>query len=88
MVVIAMTREMGSGGREVAQRAAEEMGLALVLHEVIERDLARRLDVPETAIHRRFEGGAALLERWRVGAGAWRTTRRRRSIRWRSVATC
>jgi cytidylate kinase len=67
MAVIAMTREMGSGGGEVAQRAAEEMGLALALHEVVERDLAHRLEVPQTVIHRRFEGGAGLLERWQVG---------------------
>jgi cytidylate kinase len=67
MTIIAMTREMGSGGREVAQRVADAMGLALVLHEVVERGLARRLEVPQTVIHRRFEGGAGLLERWQVG---------------------
>jgi cytidylate kinase len=67
MPVIAMTREMGSGGREVAQRVAEEMGLALVLHEVVEHDLARRLAVPQIAIHRRFEGGAGLRDRWQLG---------------------
>lgn len=68
MAVIAMMREMGSGGREVAQRVADEMGLALILHEVVERDLAHRLDVPEAVIHRRLEGGAGLRERWQVGA--------------------
>jgi cytidylate kinase len=66
MPVIAMTREMGSGGREVAQRVCEDMGLTLVLHELVERDLAERLQVPERAVHHRFEGGATLRERWQI----------------------
>ena len=69
MPVIAMTREMGSGGREVAQRLAHEMGWTLVLHELVEHDLAERLQVPESAVHRRFEGGATLRERWQIGSG-------------------
>jgi cytidylate kinase len=68
MPVIAMTREMGSGGREVAQRLADEMGLTLVLHELVEHDLAERLRVPESAIHHHLEGGATLRERWQVGS--------------------
>jgi cytidylate kinase len=67
MPVIAMTREMGSGGREVAQRVADKLGLELVLHEMVEQALAERLEVPESTIHRRFEGGAGWRERWRVG---------------------
>lgn len=66
MAVIAMTREMGSGGREVAQRLADELGLTLVLHELVEHDLAERLQVPESVVHHRFEGGASLRERWQV----------------------
>ena len=66
MPVIAMTREMGSCGREVAQRVAEEMGLTLVMHELVEHDLAGRLQVQESAVHHRFEGGATLRERWQV----------------------
>ena len=66
MPVIAMTREMGSCGREVAERVAEEMGLALVMHELVEHDLAGRLQVQESAVHHRFEGGATLRERWQV----------------------
>ena len=31
MPVLAMTREMGSGGREVAQRVADKLRLTLVL---------------------------------------------------------
>jgi cytidylate kinase len=67
MPVIAMTREMGSGGREVAQRVADELGLEVVLHELVEHDLAERLEVPESTIHRLFEGGAGWRERWQVG---------------------
>ena len=66
MPVIAMTREMGSCGRVVAERVAEEMGLTLVMHELVEPDLAGRLQVQESAVHRRFEGGATLRERWQV----------------------
>jgi cytidylate kinase len=67
MPVIAMTREMGSGGREVAQHVADKLGLQLVLHEMVEHHLAERLEVPERTVHRRFEGGAGLLERFQVG---------------------
>lgn len=66
MAIIAMTREMGSRGREVAQRLADEMGLTLVLHELVEHDLAERLQVPESAVRHRFEGGATLRERWQI----------------------
>jgi cytidylate kinase len=69
MAVVAMTREMGSGGREVAQRVAEEMGLTLVLHEMVEHDLAERLELPESTVHHRLEGGATLRERWQIGSG-------------------
>ena len=66
MPVVAMTREMGSRGREVAERVAEDLGLTLVLHELIEHDLAERLQVPASAVHHRFEGGATLRERWQI----------------------
>jgi cytidylate kinase len=67
MAVIAMTREMGSRGREVAQRVADHIGLTLVLHELVEHDLAQRMHVSENTIHRRFEGGATLRERLQIG---------------------
>ena len=68
MPVIAMTREMGSGGREVAQRVADKMGLTLILHEMVEHDLAEHLHVPEGAIHHLLEGGATLREHWQIGS--------------------
>jgi cytidylate kinase len=69
MPVIAMTREMGSRGREVAQCLAKEIGLTLVVHELIEHDLAERLQVPASAVYHRFEGGATLRERWQIPSG-------------------
>jgi cytidylate kinase len=68
MPVIAMTREMGSGGREVAQRVAAQMGLTVILHELVEHDLAERMHVPDSAVHHRLEGGATLRERWQIGS--------------------
>jgi len=43
MPVIAMTREMGSGGREVAQRVADRLNLTLVLHQMVEDCLDRKV---------------------------------------------
>jgi cytidylate kinase len=68
MAVIAMTREMGSGGKDVAQRLAEQMGLTLILHELVEHDLADHMHVRESAVHHRLEGGATLLERWQISS--------------------
>ena len=68
MPVIAMTREMGSGGREVAQRVADKLGLTVILHELVEHDLAEHMHVPESAVHHRLEGGATLRERLQIGS--------------------
>lgn len=66
MAVIAMTREMGSLGKDVAAALADQMGLKVVHHELIEHDLAERLGVQESAVHRYLEGGASLFERWKI----------------------
>lgn len=68
MPVIAMTREMGSGGREVAQRVAAKLGLSVVLHHLVEHDIAEHLHVRESAVHHLLEGGATLLDHLRVGS--------------------
>ena len=68
MPVIAMTREMGSGGREIAAAVAAKLGLTVVLHELVEHDLAEHMHVRESAIHHRLEGGATLRERWQIGS--------------------
>jgi cytidylate kinase len=66
MAVIAMTREMGTLGKEVAQGLADQMGLKVVHHELVEHGLAGRLGMPESAVHRYLEGSTSLLERWKV----------------------
>lgn len=68
MPVIAMTREMGSGGREVAQRVADKLGLTVVLHHLVEHDIAEHLHVRESAVHHLLEGGATLFDHLRVGS--------------------
>lgn len=68
MPVIAMTREMGSGGREVAQRVADRLGLTVVLHHLVEHDVAEHLHVRESAVHHLLEGGATLFERLQTGS--------------------
>jgi hypothetical protein len=45
MTVIAMTREMGSLGKDVAAGLADQMGLTVVHHELVEHNLAERLGV-------------------------------------------
>ena len=66
MAVIAMTREMGSLGKDVAAGLADQMGLTVVHHELVEHHLAERLGVQESAVHRYLEGEASLLERWKI----------------------
>lgn len=66
MTVIAMTREMGSLGRDVAAGLANELGLRIIHSEIVEHDLAERLGVTESAVHRYLEGEASLLERWQI----------------------
>ena len=66
MAVIAMTREMGSLGKDVAAGLADKMGLTVVHHELVEHHLAERLGVTESTVHRYLEGEASLLERWRI----------------------
>jgi len=66
MAVIAMTREMGSLGKDVAAAIADQIGLTVVHHELVEQHLAERLGVQESAVHRYLEGEASLLERWKI----------------------
>src|SRR3981081_3108370 len=57
MVAIAMTREMGTLGKDVAQGIADSLGLKVIHSELVEHDLATRLGVQESAVHRYLEGG-------------------------------
>ena len=66
MTVIAMTREMGSRGRDVALGLADRLGLEIIHHKLVEHDLAARLTLPESAVYHFLEGPASLLERWKI----------------------
>jgi cytidylate kinase len=66
MVAIAMTREMGTLGKDVAQGIAESLDLNVVHSELVEHDLATRLGVQYSAVHHYLEGNASLLERWKI----------------------
>jgi len=66
MTVITMTREMGSGGKDVAQGVAQELGLQVLHKEVVEHHLAELLHVRESSVHRYLEGESRLLENWRI----------------------
>ena len=66
MVAIARSREMGTLGKDVAQGIADSLGLKVIHSELIEHDLATRLGVEESAVHRYLEGNASLLERWKI----------------------
>jgi cytidylate kinase len=63
MTVIAMNQEMGSRGKLVAEKLAEELGLDIVRHEIIDH-VAQKMHVRKSALQRFIEGKAGLLERW------------------------
>jgi cytidylate kinase len=62
MSIIAITREMGSLGKDVARELGAELGLPVVYHEVIDH-LADRLRVRKSHVIRLLDGSAGLLER-------------------------
>src|SRR5277367_716480 len=66
MTVIAMTREVGSLGTEVANGVAKRLGLEIIRSEVAANSVARRLGVAEDAVTRYLDGSASLLERWQI----------------------
>ena len=63
MPVIALTQEMGSLAKDVAERVAELGGLAVVRNEVVD-NVAERMHVPTSLIRRVREGQAGLVERF------------------------
>jgi cytidylate kinase len=66
MTVIAMTREIGSLGADVATGVARELGLRIIHSEIVVNQVAERLGVTESAILRYVDGSASLLERWLI----------------------
>ena len=66
MTVIAMPREMATLGKDVALGVAEELGLDVVNRELVERDIAGRMDVDQGAVHQFLEGVPSLWDRWKI----------------------
>jgi cytidylate kinase len=66
MAVIAMTREIGSRGTDVAAGVADELGLKVLNTEIIASNVAESLGVTESAVQRYLDGSASMLERWRI----------------------
>jgi cytidylate kinase len=62
MALVAITREMGSLGRDVASGLSEALGVPLVYHEVIDH-LADRMRVRKSHVIRLLDGSANLFER-------------------------
>ena len=62
MPIIAITREMGSLGKDVARGLAEALGVPVVYQELIDQ-LADRMRVRKSHVIRLLDGSAGLLER-------------------------
>ena len=62
MPVIAITREMGTLGKDVATGLGEALGLPVIYHEVIDH-LADRMRVRRSHVIKLLDGSAGLLER-------------------------
>ncbi len=65
MTVIAMTREMGSLGKDVALGLAQDLGLSIVQHELVGH-VAEKMHLRESSVNRFLEGKASLFERWDI----------------------
>lgn len=66
MTVVAITRELGTRGLDIANGLGERLQLDVVNDGLIERDIARLAGMSDQAVHRYFDGSASLLERWRT----------------------
>jgi cytidylate kinase len=65
MTVIAMTQEMGSLAKDVAEQVASDLGLAVMRHEVVDH-VSSRMHVPTSLINRLREGKAGKIETLRA----------------------
>jgi cytidylate kinase len=66
MTVIAMTREIGSHGSEVAAGVAAALGLEIINSEIVVPHVAGSLGVEQSAVQRYLDGKASLLDRWQI----------------------
>ena len=55
MIVIAMTREIGSHGSDVAAGLVNELGLTIINSEIVASNVAGRLGVEEGTVKRYLE---------------------------------
>jgi cytidylate kinase len=62
MPLVAITREMGSLGKDVAQGLSEALRVPLIYHELIDQ-LADRMRVRKSHVARLLDGSAGLFER-------------------------
>lgn len=62
MPIVAMTREMGSLGKDVAQGVADALGVSLHYEEIIDH-LADRMRLRKSHVTRLLDGSAGILER-------------------------
>jgi len=66
MTVIAMTREIGSHGSEVAAGVAATLGLEIINSEIVVPHVAGSLGVEHSAVQRYLDGKASLFDRWQI----------------------
>jgi cytidylate kinase len=66
MTVIAMTREIGSLGTDVATEVAKELDLKVIHSEIVANQIAERMGIEESAVQRYVDGSASILERWLI----------------------
>ena len=62
MPIVAMTREMGSLGKDVAQGVSDALGIPLYYEEIIDH-LADRMRLRKSHVTRLLDGSAGILER-------------------------
>src|SRR5258708_6246721 len=63
MTVIAMTRQLGCLGTDVAKGVADRLGLKIIHSEIVANHVAGRLGVQEGTVLRYLDGSALLFER-------------------------
>jgi cytidylate kinase len=66
MTVIAMTREIGSRGMDVAAGLSATLGLKIIQSDTVANCIAERLGVKESAVLHYVNGSASLLQRWQI----------------------
>jgi cytidylate kinase len=66
MTVIAMTREIGSRGMDVAAGLSATLGLKIIQSDSVANCVAERLGVNESTVLRYVNGSASLLQRWQI----------------------